>query len=91
VEHAATYPTDIPTLHLMLREQQALIESLKSNLPAVSSSNCRDPAPAMRPNRKSSGARSQNTHAQALLHESPTILQSSRMSLILSATGLVDR
>ena len=30
--HAATLPGDIPTLHLMLREQQQLIESLKANL-----------------------------------------------------------
>jgi hypothetical protein len=32
VEHAATYPTDILTLHLMLDEQRQLIESLKANL-----------------------------------------------------------
>ena len=32
MDSAATLPTDIPTLHLMLREQQQLIESLKANL-----------------------------------------------------------
>jgi transposase len=32
VEHAATYPTDVPTLHFMLDEQRQLIESLKANL-----------------------------------------------------------
>jgi hypothetical protein len=32
VDHAATYPTDVKTLHLMLDEQRQLIESLKANL-----------------------------------------------------------
>ena len=32
VAHAATYPTDVPTLHSMLDEQRALVESLKANL-----------------------------------------------------------
>jgi len=32
VDRAATYPTDVATLHLMLDEQRALIESLKGNL-----------------------------------------------------------
>ncbi len=32
MECAATYPTDVATLHLMLDEQRALIESLKANL-----------------------------------------------------------
>jgi transposase len=32
VDTTTTLPTDIPTLHLMLREQQQLIESLKANL-----------------------------------------------------------
>jgi hypothetical protein len=32
VEYAATYPTDVKTLHFMLDEQRALIESLKANL-----------------------------------------------------------
>jgi transposase len=32
VEYAATYPTDVPTPHLMLDEQRQLIESLKANL-----------------------------------------------------------
>ena len=32
MDSATTLPTDIPTLHLMLREQQQLIESLKANL-----------------------------------------------------------
>jgi transposase len=35
VECAATYPTDVATLHLMLNEQRALIESLKANLHRV--------------------------------------------------------
>jgi transposase len=35
VEHAASYPTDIPTLHFMLDEQRQLIESLKANLHRV--------------------------------------------------------
>ena len=30
--NAITLPTDVPTLHLMVREQQQLIESLKANL-----------------------------------------------------------
>ena len=32
MDNTATLPTDVPTLHLMLREQQQLIESLKANL-----------------------------------------------------------
>ena len=32
MDNATTLPTDVPTLHLMLREQQQLIESLKANL-----------------------------------------------------------
>src|SRR5208283_5638673 len=32
VATAASYPTDVPTLHFMLDEQRQLIESLKSNL-----------------------------------------------------------
>jgi transposase len=32
VDRAATYPTDVATLHLMLDEQRQLIESLKANL-----------------------------------------------------------
>lgn len=32
MDNAATLPTDIATLHLMLREQQQLIDSLKANL-----------------------------------------------------------
>lgn len=32
MDRAATYPTDVATLHLMLDEQRALIESLKANL-----------------------------------------------------------
>jgi hypothetical protein len=32
VDWTSTYPTDIATLHLMLREQQQLIESLRANL-----------------------------------------------------------
>jgi len=32
VERAATYPTDVKTLHFMLDEQRQLIESLKANL-----------------------------------------------------------
>ena len=32
MDNATTLPTDVPTLHLMLREQQQLIESLKTNL-----------------------------------------------------------
>ncbi len=32
MDRTSTYPTDIATLHLMLREQQQLIESLKANL-----------------------------------------------------------
>jgi transposase len=32
VDRTATYPTDVATLHLMLDEQGALIESLKANL-----------------------------------------------------------
>lgn len=32
MDNARTLPIDIPTLHLMLREQQQLIESLKANL-----------------------------------------------------------
>ena len=32
MDHAATYPTDVKTLHFMLDEQRALIESLKANL-----------------------------------------------------------
>ncbi len=32
MDNTATLPSDIATLHLMLREQQQLIESLKANL-----------------------------------------------------------
>ena len=32
MENATTLPSDIPTLHLMLREPQQPIESLKANL-----------------------------------------------------------
>ena len=32
MENALTLPSDVPTLHLMLREQEQLIESLKANL-----------------------------------------------------------
>ena len=32
MDNATTFPTDVPTLHLMLREQRQLIESLKANL-----------------------------------------------------------
>ena len=32
MDNATTLPTDVPTLQLMLREQQQLIESLKTNL-----------------------------------------------------------
>lgn len=32
MDNTATLPTDVQTLHLMLREQQQLIESLKANL-----------------------------------------------------------
>lgn len=32
VDNASTLPTDVPTLRLMLRAQQQLIESLKANL-----------------------------------------------------------
>ncbi|MBW4053574.1 MAG: hypothetical protein HIU85_19355 [Proteobacteria bacterium] len=32
MDRTSTYPTDIATLHLMLREQQQLIESLKASL-----------------------------------------------------------
>ena len=32
MDNASTLPTDVATLHLMLREQQQLIESLKANL-----------------------------------------------------------
>jgi hypothetical protein len=32
VASAATYPTDVKTLHFMLDEQRQLIESLKANL-----------------------------------------------------------